>query len=145
MELEKTVKDIFKDIIDKYNMQYAVISRNEVVLFTDKYILSFLYHNAELDLLYYEKKEDGEVYEYDIDSFIASSIAEEDRVQIIERLKEETDLVIELELCACTLERKWKDLLLGGKEWIKEYQKFFLSSPARNVTEIIEEYRGICI
>jgi len=145
MELEKTVKDIFKDIIDKYNMQYAVISRNEVVLFTDKYILSFLYHNAELDLLYYEKTEDGEVYEYDIDSFIVNSISEEDRVQIKERLQGELKLVISLELRACTLERKWKDLLLGGKEWIKEYQKFFLSSPARNVTEIIEEYRGICI
>ncbi|MCM1084421.1 MAG: hypothetical protein NC393_09550 [Clostridium sp.] len=147
MEFEEKVKYAFKDIIDKYNMKSAAISENEVVLFTDKFILSFLYHAAELDMVYIEKTEDGELYGYyNIDSFIASSISKEDRIQIKERLQGESKLVIHLELLACTLEKKWKDLLSGGKEWIKEYQKFFLHMPARNVTKIIEEYnRYKCI
>lgn len=146
MELEKIVIYAFKGIIDRYDMQSAIISENEVVLFTDKFILSFLCHSSELQMVYIEKKEDGELYQYNIDSFIANSISEEDRMQIKERLQKESKMVIELELLACTLEKKWNDLLLGGKEWIKEYQNFLLYVPVRNVTKLIDKkYRGKCI
>ncbi len=146
MELEKIVIYAFKGIIDRYDMQSAIISENEVVLFTDKFILSFLCHSSELQMVYIEKKEDGELYQYNIDSFIANSISEEDRMQIKERLQKESKMVIELELLACTLEKKWNDLLLGGKEWVKEYQNFLLYVPVRNVTKLIDKkYRGKCI
>lgn len=145
MDLEKIVICTFQGIINKYDMQSAIISENEVVLFTDKYILSFLYHSGELEMVYIEKKENGELYQYNIDSFIAYSISEEDRIQIKERLQKETKIVIELELLSCTLEKKWEDLLLGGKEWVKEFQNFLLYVPVRNVTKIKEEkYRRKC-
>ncbi len=38
-------------------------------------------------MVYVEKKEKGELYPYNIDSFIVYSISEEDREQIKERLK----------------------------------------------------------
>lgn len=146
MELEKIVIYAFKGIIDRYDMQSAIISENEVVLFTDKFILSFLCHSSELQMVYIEKKEDGELYQYNIDSFIANSISEEDRMQIKARLQKESKMAIELELLACTLEKKWNDLLLGGKEWVKEYQNFLLYVPVRNVTKLIDKkYRGKCI
>lgn len=137
---------IFERIIEKYNLQSSIISENEVVLFSDKYILSFLCHSGELEMVYVEKKENGELYQYNIDSFIAYSISEQDRMQIKERLKQGSKMEIELELLACTLEKKWDNLLLGGKEWIKEYQNFLLYIPARNVTQLKEKkYRGKCL
>lgn len=146
MELEKLVIHAFESIIKKYSMQSSIISENEVVLFSDKYILSFLHHSGELELVYVEKKEDGELYQYNIDSFIANSISEEDRTQIKERLKKESKTEIDLALLAYILEKKWGDLLLGGKEWKKEYQNFLLYIPARNVTQLKEKkYRGKCI
>ena len=60
-------------------------------------------------------------------------------MQIKERLKKESKTDIDLALLAYTLEKKWDDLLLGGKEWIKEYQNFFLYIPARNVTQLKEK------
>lgn len=146
MELEKIVVHAFESIIKKYNIQSSIISENEVVLFSDKYILSFLLHSGELEMVYVEKKEDGELYQYNIDSFIASSISEEDRMQIKEQLQKESKIEIELALLAYTLEKKWDDLLLGGKAWIKEYQNFLLYIPARNVTQLKEKkYKGKCI
>lgn len=146
MELEKMVIYIFERIIEKYNLQSSIISENEVVLFSDKYILSFLCHSGELEMVYVEKKENGELYQYNIDSFIAYSISEQDRMQIKERLKQGSKMEIELELLACTLEKKWDNLLSGGKEWIKEYQNFLLYIPARNVTQLKEKkYRGKCL
>lgn len=139
MELEKMVIYVFKEIIEKYNMQSATISENEVILVTDKYILSFLYHSCELELVYIEKKENGELYQYNIDSFIAASISEEDRMLIKEQSEQKSKLEIELELLACTLEKKWKNLLLGEKGWMKEYQNFLLYIPARNVTQLKEK------
>lgn len=136
----------FESIIKKYNMQSSIISENEVVLFSDKYILSFLRHSGELEMVYVEKNEDGELYQYNIDSFIANSISEEDRMQIKERLQKESKTEIDLALLAYTLEKKWYDLLLGGKEWIKEYQNFLLYIAARNVTQLKEKrYKGKCI
>ena len=105
-----------------------------------------MHHSGELEMVYVEKKEDGELYQYNIDSFIANSISEEDRMQIKERLKKESKTEIDLALLAYTLEKKWNDLLLGGKEWVKEYQNFFLYIPARNVTHLKgEKYRGKCL
>ncbi|MDE7444722.1 MAG: hypothetical protein K2N15_03310 [Lachnospiraceae bacterium] len=146
MELIKIVIHAFESIIKKYNMQSSIISENEVVLFSDKYILSFLRHSGELEMVYIEKKEDGDLYQYNIDSFIANSISEEARMQIKERLKKESKTEIDLALLAYALEKKWDDLLLGGKEWIKEYQNFLLYIPARNVNQLIEKkYKGKCI
>lgn len=146
MELMEIVIHAFESIIMKYNMQSSIISENEVVLFSDKYILSFLRHSGELEMVYIEKKEDGDLYQYNIDSFIANSISEEARMQIKERLKKESKTEIDLALLAYTLEKKWDDLLLGGKEWIKEYQNFLLFIPARNVTQLKEKkYKGKCI
>ena len=146
MELIEIVIHAFESIIKKHNMQSSIISENEVVLFTDKYILSFLRHWGELEMVYIEKKEDGDLYQYNIDSFIANSISEEARMQIKERLKKESKTEIDLALLAYTLEKKWDDLLLGGKEWIKEYQNFLLHIPARNVTKLKEKkYKGKCI
>ncbi|MBD5550611.1 MAG: hypothetical protein HDQ96_05460 [Lachnospiraceae bacterium] len=146
MELIEIVIHAFESIIKKYNMQSSIISENEVVLFSDKYILSFLRHAGELEMVYIEKKEDGDLYQYNIDSFIANSISEEARMQIKERLKKESKTEIDLALLAYTLEKKWDDLLLGGKEWIKEYQNFLLYIPARNVTQLKEKkYKGKCI
>ena len=139
MELIEIVIHAFESIIKKYNMQSSIISENEVVLFSDKYILSFLQHSGELEMVYIEKKEDGDLYQYNIDSFIANSISEEARMQIKERLKKESKTEIDLALFAYTLEKKWDDLLLGGKEWIKEYQNFLLYIPARNVTQLTEK------
>lgn len=146
MELIEIVIHAFESIIKKYNMQSSIISENEVVLFSNKYILSFLRHLGELEMVYIEKKEDGDLYQYNIDSFIANSISEEARVQIKEQLKKKSKTEIDLALLAYTLEKKWDDLLLGGKEWIKEYQNFLLYIPARNVTQLIEKkYKGKCI
>lgn len=146
MELEKLVIHAFESIIKKYNMQSSIISENEVVLFSDKYILSFLCHSGELEMVYVEKKEDGELYQYNIDSFIANAISDEDRMQVRERLQKKSKAEIDLVLLAYTLEKKWDDLLLGGKGWIKEYQNFLLYIPARNVTQLKEnKYKGKCI
>lgn len=146
MELMEIVIHAFESIIKKYNMQSSIISENEVVLFSDKYILSFLRHSGELEMVYIEKKEDGDLYQYNIDSFIANSISEEARMQIKEQSKKESKAEIDLALLAYTLEKKWNDLLLGGKEWIKEYQNFLLFIPARNVTQLKEKkYKGKCI
>ena len=142
-ELEKIVVFAFEEIINKYDMQSEIISENEVVLFTDKFILSFLYHGNELQMAYIEKKLDGELYQYNIDSFIASSISEEDRMLIKERLQNESKVVMELELLAWVLQKKWEELLLGGKEWVKEYQNFLLYIPERNITKLAEKYRTI--
>ena len=143
MELIEIVIHAFESIIKKYKMQSSIISENEVVLFSDKYILSFLRHSGELEMVYIEKKEDGDLYQYNIDSFIANSISEEARMQIKERLKKESQkeskTEIDLALLAYTLEKKWDDLLLGGKEWIKEYQDFLLYIPERNVTQLKEK------
>lgn len=146
MVLIEAVIHAFESIIKKYNMQSSIISENEVVLFSDKYILSFFCHSGELEMVYIEKKEDGDLYQYNIDSFIANSISVEARMQIKERLKKESKTEIDLALLAYTLEKKWEDLLLGGKEWIKEYQNFLLYIPARNVTQLKEkQYKGKCI
>lgn len=146
MELIEIVIHAFESIIKKYNMQSSIISENEVVLFSDKYILSFLRHSGELEMVYIEKKADGDLYQYNIDSFIANSISVEARMQIKERLKKESKTEIDLALLTYTLEKKWDDLLLGGKEWIKEYQNFLLYIPARNVTQLKEkQYKGKCI
>ncbi len=146
MELIEIVMHAFESIIKKYNLQSSIISEEEVVLFSDKYILSFLRHSGELEMVYIEKKEDGDLYAYcNIDSFIANSVSDEARMQIKERLKKESKTEIDLTLIAYTLEKKWDDLLLGGKEWIKEYQNFLLYIPPRNVTQLEKRYKGKCI
>lgn len=139
MNLEELVVQIFEKIIKKYNLQISTISENEVVLFSSSYILSFLYHSAELVVVYFEKTKTGELYQYNIDSFIASSISEEDRIEIKEKFKNEPQIVIELELLARTLVKKWDNLLSGERDWIKEYQEFSLHIPARNVTWLKDE------
>jgi hypothetical protein len=59
-----------------YNLRVSIISENEVVLFCEKYILSFLLHSAELEMVYIEKRENEELYQYNIDSYIAHSISD---------------------------------------------------------------------
>lgn len=58
MELEKIVINAFEKIIIKYSLQTTLISENEMRLFSDKYILLFLLHSAELEMVYIEKRED---------------------------------------------------------------------------------------
>lgn len=146
MELKDIVVCAFESIIEKYDMKSSVISENEVVLFSNKYILSFLRHSGEIEMVYIEKKENGELYQYNIDSFIANSISEEDRKQIKERLRNKSKTEIDIRILAYTLEKKWNDLLLGSKEWIKEYQNFLLYIPVRNITKLKEKkYRGKCL
>lgn len=137
MGLEKIVICAFEKIIIKYNLQTTLVSANEMHLSSDKYILVFLLHSAELEIVYIEKREDGELYQHNIDSFILYSISEDDSMQIKERLKNKSRIEIKLELLACTLERKWDELLLGGKKWMKEYQNFMLYIPPRNVTKLM--------
>ncbi len=136
MKLKELIVRIFESIIKKYNLQVSAISENEVALFSDKYILSYLLHSGELDLVYIEKKENGALYQYNIDSFIADSISEEDRIQIKGRLQKKSGIEIDLALLAYTLEKKWKNLLAGEKEWIKEYQDFSLYIPPQNITQL---------
>ena len=113
---------------------------------SSKYILSFLVHSAELELIYIEKRENKELYQYNIDSFIAYSIFEKDRSQIKNFWINSSKLEIELELLAYTLEKKWGKLLLGEKAWMKEYEDFMLYIPARNVTGLKEKsYKGKCL
>lgn len=143
MDLGEMVVRSFIRIIERYNMQVSIICENEVILFTDKYILSFLYHSAELEMIYIEKRETGELFQYNIDSFISGSISEEDRKHIKERLKNSTKTERELEMLAYTLENKWDNLLSGGTEWMKIYQNYMLYVPARDVTSVIEKrYMG---
>lgn len=143
MDLGEMVVRSFIRIIERYNMQVSIICENEVILFTDKYILSFLYHSAEFEMIYIEKRETGELFQYNIDSFISCSISEEDRKHIKERLKNSTKTERELEMLAYTLENKWDNLLSGGTEWMKIYQNYMLYVPARDVTSVIEKrYMG---
>ena len=138
MELEKIVLCAFEKIIIKYNLQTTLLSENEMHLFSDKYILLFLLHSAELEMVYIEKRGDGELYQYNnIDSFILYSVSEEDRIQIKERLENKSKIEIKLGLLACTLEKRWNELLLGGKQWMEEYQNFILYIPPRNVTKLM--------
>ena len=112
-----------------------------MVLFSSQYILSFLLHSAELFLVYIEKTKDGELYEYyNIDSFIASSITEEDRMYVKDKFLEKSRIEEELILLACTLEKRWDEFLSGGKEWIKEYERFLLYIPPRNAADLKEYY-----
>lgn len=145
MDLGEMVIHAFEKVIARYNMQSSIICENEVVLFTDKYILSFLYHSGELEMIYIEKGKTGELYQYNIDSFIAYSISAEDRNYIKERLKDSTKIERELEMLAYTLDRNWDNLLSGGKDWIKEYRNFMLYIPARNVTFLKKKYIGKCL
>lgn len=143
MDLGEMVVRSFIRIIERYNMQVSIICENEVILFTDKYILSFLYHSAELEMIYFEKRETGVLFQYNIDSFISCSISEEDRKHIKERLKNSTKTERELEMLAYTLENKWDNLLSGGTEWMEIYQNYMLYVPARDVTSVIEKrYMG---
>ena len=138
MELEKIVICAFEKIIQKYDLQTTLISTNEMRLSSNKYMLLFLLHSAELEMVYIEKREDRELYAYyNIDSFILYSVSEEDRMQIKERFKTKSGIEIKLELLACTLENKWDELLFGGKKWMKEYQNFKLYIPPRNVTKLM--------
>ncbi|WP_033165536.1 hypothetical protein [Clostridium sp. KNHs205] len=146
MELENLLKKLFEKIIETYNLGISIISENEVVLFCDKYILSFLLHSAELEMVYIEKRENEELYQYNIDSFITYSISDEDRLRIKSFLINGSKLELELGLLAYTLEKKWGELLLGGNRWIQEYENFMLYIPARNVTRLKEKsYKGKCL
>lgn len=140
MDFVNKVICAFGTIMKKYNLQAKYISNNEVILFSSKYVLSFLFHSSELELVYIEKREDGELYQYNIDSFIANSISEEDRICLNENLQERSRIDKELILLAFTLEKKWDELLSGGKDWIKEYQNFILFIPPRNVTKLKANY-----
>ena len=146
MELENSIKKFFEKIIEIYNLRISIISENEVVLFSDNYILSFLLHSAELELVYIEKRENKELYQYNIDSFITYSISDEDRMKIKSFLINVSKLELELGLLAYILEKKWGELLLGGNRWIQEYENFMLYIPARNVTRLKEKsYKGKCL
>lgn len=140
MDFGNKVICAFDKIIKKYNLHAKIISNNEVVLFSLKYVLSFLLHSSELELVYIEKRSDGELYQYNIDSFIANSISEEDRIFLEVNLKERSKIEKELILLACTLEKKWDELLLGGKDWIRDFQGFILFIPPRNVTKLKAYY-----
>ena len=140
MDFENKVICAFGTIMKKYNLQAKYISNNEVILFSSKYVLSFLLHSSELELVYIEKREDGELYQYNIDSFIANSISEEDRICLNENLQERSRIEKELILLAFALGKKWDELLSGGKDWIKEYQNFILFIPPRNVTKLKAYY-----
>lgn len=138
MEIEKIVICAFEKIISKYDLQTTLVSANEMRLSSDKYILLFLLHSAELEMVYIEKREDGELYAYyNIDSFILYSVSEEDRMRVKERFINKSGIEIKLELLVCTLENKWDELLSGGKKWMAEYQNFMLYIPPRNVTKLM--------
>ena len=62
MELGEIVICAFEKIIQKYDLQTTLVSANEMHLSSDKYILLFLLHSAELEMVYIEKREDGELY-----------------------------------------------------------------------------------
>lgn len=80
------------------------------------------------------KEEDGEIYQYNIDSFIANLISEKDRIQVKESKTE-----IDFSITCPNIRKKWDERLLYGKEWIKEYQNFLLYIPAKNVTQLKEK------
>lgn len=137
MKYGELVIQIFGEIIEKYNLQATIISDNIVDLIAHKYILEFWFHNAEDGMVYIERRENGELYEYrNFDSFIAASISEKDRGDIKAQLQYDQQIPRGLEFIAYAMESKWGNLLSGDKKWIEEYQNFRLSAPPRNVTEL---------
>lgn len=137
MKYGELVIQIFGKIIEKYNLQATIISDNIVDLVSSKYILEFWFHNAEDGMVYIERKENGELYEYtNFDSFIAASMSEKERANIKAQLQYEQQIPRGLECIAYALESKWVNLLSGDMKWIEEYQNFRLSAPPRNITEL---------
>lgn len=136
MIIKNKITCIFKKIIDNYNLKVMDISENELALEGNVYILSFLYHSSELELVYMEKRNDGQIYQYNIDSFIAKSITDDDRKMIRENIGYTSGVEFELALVANTLQKRFTDLLLGGSAWIEQYKKFELYIPGRNITEL---------
>lgn len=137
MKYGELVIQIFGKIIEKYNLRAIIISDNIVDLISRKYILEFWFHNAEDGMVYIERRENGELYEYrNLDSFISASISEKDRTEIKTQLQHDQQIPRGLEFIAYAMESKWGNLLSGDKNWIEEYDKFILSAPPRNVTEL---------
>lgn len=144
MELYKIIKEDFNEIANNYSLVIEELSENEIVIYSNDYILSFEMHSAELDLSYIERTEEGRLLQYyNFGSYIAH-IAEPDTRNKVDIMRI-SNLEKQIKLYEITLKNKLIDLLKNDKSWIKTYENFLLYAQPRDVTEIKKIYKKLRI
>lgn len=129
---------IFKDIIEKYNFESVKINENSIALVGNKFAIVIVISREGTTLKYVMEDGQGEIVEYEFDSFISSKFDSNDRVGIDNPVTINDIIVAELRISAKGLVNHWQNVLNGDKKWISEYESYELGGKAEIVNSVMK-------
>lgn len=132
MNYFEELKRVFESIIGDYQMQLIYISETEMALAKGDYMICFLMHAGELEILYLYRNKINEICKCIITSYLAYSYDDVDRKNVNNN---EEDLIKEINIIASGIKRHWTNILEGDKNWLENYKSFFLALPIRKVSQ----------
>ncbi len=125
MDYETFFKREFKDIINKFNMIYTALDKDQFAIVGNGFALIFTVHLWEVSIRYVMANNHGELEVYNFDLFIVEKFNAIDREGIIKSVTIEEKVSNEIKIIARGLMNHWQGLLQGNKCWVEEYYTKF--------------------
>lgn len=125
MDCEKIFKHEFKNILNKFNMLYTALDKDQFAIVGNGFALVFTVHLGEVSIRYAMPNSQSELEIYNFDLFIVEKFNAFDREGIIKSVTIEEKVSNELKIIARGLMNHWQGLLEGNKCWVEEYYARF--------------------
>lgn len=118
------VPEYMKDLADKYNMHFKVISCTENAMFNDKCCIIFAIDNRDGVIMGTTLLENGRRVEYILNGFLIKAFDASDREGISTEWRPVTEQIRDqLTVAARGLDSKWSGLLKGDMSWFEDFKK----------------------
>ncbi len=123
INLEKSINDIFIDIIKKHHFVLESVNENQVLLIKDNFAISVNISFEGADITYITKDNNGNYIEYWFVFYISNQFDEVDRSIINMPNNNAEKIIAEIKIISSGLNRHWGNVLQGDKSWIDDYLK----------------------
>lgn len=133
MKYEAVFINRFKSLIEEFQLNYKVISEEELALFDSNFALVFLIHFDEVSLNYVCRDKDNSFVSYDVSSYSLHVFDDKDRNNLSKYNSVQERVDISFLILARGLPRHWSNVLNGDDKWLEDYKRYELAGVPREV------------
>ncbi|MBF2599181.1 hypothetical protein IA929_04090 [Listeria seeligeri] len=134
MKYETSFTNQFKQLKDDYQLNYKVLSDEEIALIGPTFALVFLIHFDEVSLNYVCRDMDGLLICYDVWSYFLHVFADKDREELPEYNSAKERIDVSFLILSRGLPRHWSFILNGDRQWLEDYKTYELASLPKKVS-----------
>ena len=143
MNYEIIFKQEFKSIINKYDMKYLNVDKDEFAIVGKGFALIFMIHLDDIFISYAMLNSHKELEVYKFDSFIVEKFNAIDRENIKEASTVEERIKNRLKIITSGLINHWDGLMKGDKNWVPEYLVYPLAGKPKKANKKLIDIKEI--